>query len=101
ISLDKPQQNAFLAMVIAYNAIVYPLAVAAAVVIFRRVAKRLPEMPRASGPTIDELRRRVRRLGWQSALIGALGWFPGGLLFPLVIDLAAGPFEHPGQVYAH
>jgi len=101
VVLNDEQKRAFLAMVLAYNLIAYPIAIAIAVTIFRRVAKRLPEIPRAAGPAIDSLRKRVLRLGWQAALIGALGWFPGGLLFPLAIDLAAGRFEHPTQVYLH
>ncbi|HEY3789268.1 MAG TPA: serine/threonine-protein kinase, partial [Urbifossiella sp.] len=101
IDMNETQKHAFLATVIAYNLIVYPIALGAAIVIFRRVAKRLPETPRAGGPAIDEIRRRVLRLGSQAALIGAIGWFPGGLLFPLVIDAAAGPLLHPAEVTIH
>lgn len=101
IDLNDEQQRAFLGMVLAYNLVAYPICVALAVTVFRRVARQLPGIPRATGPAIDRLRRSVCRLGRQAALIGALGWFPGGVLFPLVIDLAAGPFERPAQVYAH
>jgi hypothetical protein len=44
-------------------------------------------------------RRRARRLGAQVATLGAVGWFPGGLLVPLANDAAAGPL--PWQTYAH
>ena len=92
------QKAAFGAMVLGYNLLVYPIALAIAVVLFRRVAKPLATLSRIEGPAIDDLRRRVRQLGWWAVIIGTLGWFPGGLLFPLVIDLAA-PFEHPVPIY--
>jgi len=61
--------------------------------------KVLAALPRADGPAVDELRRRVLRLGWWAIGLGALGWFPGGLAFPLAIDLADGPV--PASTYAH
>jgi len=33
------------------------------------------------------------------AALGALGWLPGGLVFPLIIHLTAGPL--PWQTFAH
>ncbi|HXD87770.1 MAG TPA: serine/threonine-protein kinase [Urbifossiella sp.] len=99
IQLNEHQKQAFAAMVLAYNAAVYPLALAIAVILFRRVALPLPLLPRLGGTAIDELRRRVRQLGWWVVAIGAIGWFPGGLLFPLVVDASAGPFENPGATY--
>ncbi|MDB5308901.1 MAG: hypothetical protein JWO38_3103, partial [Gemmataceae bacterium] len=99
ITLTPPQQRAFAVLVLAYNLIVYPLGVGAAVVLFRRVARPLPGLAGAAGPAVDDLRRRVRHLGWWVIGIGAAGWFPGGLVFPLAIDLAAGPVRW--QTYAH
>jgi eukaryotic-like serine/threonine-protein kinase len=99
IDLYGPQKSAFAATVLAYNFAVYPIGVGIVVWLFRRVARPLPTLARMEGPEIDNLRRRIRQLGWQTTLIGALGWFPGGLIFPLAIDLAAGPFEYPAQIY--
>ena len=99
IDLTKPQHDAFVAMSLIYNPIVYPIALGIVVVLFRRIAQPLPFLGSIEGSAIDDLRRRVRRLGWWAVLIGGFGWFPGALLFPLVIDLAAGPFEHPARVY--
>jgi len=38
-------------------------------------------------------------LTWQIAVIGAIGWFPGALVFPLAINLATGGV--PWQMYVH
>jgi serine/threonine protein kinase len=101
VELNDGQRRAFVAVMILYNLIVYPLALTVAVTIFRRMSKGLAALPLAAGDTVDELRARVRRLGRQAVVIGAVGWFPGGLLFPLAVDLAAGPLEHQEAVYAY
>lgn len=93
VPLDGAQDRVFERLVIGYNLIVYPLCFGTACVLFRRVYQSL------RGPDVDSTRRRVRHLGWWSIGLGALGWLPGGLVFPLVIDLAAGPVGW--QTYAH
>jgi hypothetical protein len=97
--LNAEQQSAFHLVAVAYNLVAYPLFAGAAVVLFRRVATRFPELPRADGPAVDDLRRRVRRLGWWAIALGAAGWLPGGVVFPLAIDLVAGPL--PPNTYPH
>jgi hypothetical protein len=97
--LTAQQQTAFHLVAVAYNLVAYPLFAGAAVVLFRRVATRFPELPRADGPAVDDLRRRVRRLGWWAIALGAAGWLPGGVVFPLAIDLVAGPLAP--HIYAH
>jgi serine/threonine protein kinase len=99
LELADAQQRAFLVVMILYNLIAYPICLAAAVTIFRRVATRLPNIARAPGREIDVLRARVCRLGRQAVIIGAFGWFPGGLIFPFAIDILAGPLDP--RVYVH
>jgi hypothetical protein len=93
IELKPAQERAFLWMVVGYNLVIYPLCVGTAFVLFWRIARAL------RGPSVEVSRARVRQLGWWAIGLGALGWLPGGLLFPLVIDLAAGPVGW--QTYAH
>ena len=45
------------------------------------------------------MRRRALALPLWAAGLSCLGWLPGGLLFPLLIDLAAGPL--PSKVFGH
>jgi serine/threonine protein kinase len=99
VRLDAAQQRAFAWLVLAYNAVAYPVCVGTAFVLMWRIVRRLPRLAELPGPEVDDLRRRALRLAPQVAALGALGWLPGALIFPLVIDLAAGPLRW--QVYAH
>ncbi len=91
VPLTESQQTAFLWLVLGYNALAYPACLGTACVLLWRIQQRLVLLPWAPGHDVDELRHRVRQLGWWALWLGALGWFPGGVIFPLVIDLAAGP----------
>jgi serine/threonine protein kinase len=93
------QEGAFTFLLFGYNAIAYPVCLGTAAFLFLRIRRALAALPRARGPAVDDLRLRVRQLGWWTIVLGALGWFPGGLVFPLVIDLVAG--EVGPDIYAH
>ena len=99
IQLDAAQQRAFALMVVAYNLVVYPLCGGVGLYLFARVVRGLPRLAELPGAEVDRLRRRARRLAWQVAALGALGWFPGAVLFPLAIHAATGPV--PWQMYSH
>jgi hypothetical protein len=99
IGLTPPQQRAFDATVVAYNAVAYPLCAGVLFVLLRRIGHARRALPAGGGPAADDLRRRCRQLAWASLGIGVVGWFPGAVLFPLAIDVAAGPVG--GAVYAH
>jgi hypothetical protein len=99
VSLDAAQQRVFLLLVVAYNLIVYPVCGGTGVYLLWQVVRRLPQLGEMSGPEVDAVRRRTRQLAWRVAALGALGWFPGGLIFPLVIHLATG--DVPWQMYSH
>ncbi|QJW95016.1 hypothetical protein FTUN_2542 [Frigoriglobus tundricola] len=99
VRLDAAQHRVFALLVVAYNLIVYPVCGGTGVYLFRWVVRRLPRLGELSGDEVDHLRQRARRLAWQIAALGALGWLPGGVIFPLVIDLATGPV--PWQMYSH
>jgi serine/threonine protein kinase len=99
LRLEGARQRAFLMTVLAYNAVVYPVTVSIGAWLCTRIARQLPRIGELPGPEIDRLRRRALRLAGQVAILGAAGWFPGAVIFPLVIDLAAGPLSW--QTYAH
>jgi eukaryotic-like serine/threonine-protein kinase len=48
---------------------------------------------------VPSARRRALALPVWSAGLSCLGWLPGALLFPLLIDLKAGPL--PQKIFAH
>ena len=87
------QKRAFLWVILGYNSFAYPVCVGTACWLCWRIAQAL----RRRG--VDDARRYVRQLGWWAIGLAALGWLPGGVVFPLAIDLAAGPVGWP--VYAH
>lgn len=99
IHLSEGQREAFESLVVAYNLVVYPLCAAFLFLSLRGIGRRLSGLARADGPASDDLRRRARGVCWLALWVGMLGWFPGGVLFPLGIDLRAGPVSW--RVYAH
>jgi hypothetical protein len=101
-TLTDAQTQMFNQLVISYNAIVYPIAIA----LFVRAVWPVWRCWRAlsgTGPLTDEqvetARQQALRLPQWIAALTMLGWFPGGVLFPVAIGIAAPPLDWP--VYAH
>jgi serine/threonine protein kinase len=100
LSLD--QRRLFEQLVIGYNAVAYPILVVVLVLVIRPVWRGWNAL--ASGESladeeVQSARRQALRLPRWIAALTALGWFPGGVLFPLVINaqaerLDAGIFWH-------
>lgn len=99
LRLDDHQKSVFAILVVAYNLLAYPVGIAIGVWLFGRIVRQLSRIAELPGPEVDRLRRRSRRLAGQIAVLGAVGWLPGGLIFPVIIDLVAGPL--PWQTYFH
>jgi hypothetical protein len=82
---NPAQKRVFLRWVIpGYNSIAYPICVGMACWLCWRIARSLKRKE------FDDARRRVRHLGWWAIGLAALGWLPGGIVFPLAIDGAVG-----------
>jgi hypothetical protein len=82
---NPEQKRVFLWWVIpAYNSVAYLVCVGTACWLCWRIARALGR------GEIDDARRRVRNLGWWAIGLAALGWLPGGVVFPLAIDRAVG-----------
>ncbi|MFO0880038.1 MAG: serine/threonine-protein kinase [Gemmataceae bacterium] len=62
--------------------------------------RRLQSNDRPDPAEIDAARRQALKLPTRAFILGSLGWFTGGVVFPLAIWLLAGPFEHP-TVFVH
>jgi len=79
LRLEGAQQRVFAALVIAYNLIAYPVCFGTGVLLIGRVARRLPKLAALSGPEVDDLRRRARRLAcrwppWARSAGCRAGW---------------------------
>jgi serine/threonine protein kinase len=102
IKFTPEQQAAFHNVVLGYNAIVYPIGVYIVVRLMLplvRAWRRLPSSGAMSDAEIDELRHRALTLGAWLIIVALAGWLPGGIMFPLLIDLQAGSVSW--EVYTH
>jgi serine/threonine protein kinase len=100
--LSDSQQRRFDQLVIAYNAVVYPLAVVLfvrAVYPVWRCWNALADTAALSDEEVEAARQQALRLPNWVAGLTALGWFPGGVLFPLVIHLLEPPL--PPAIWGH
>jgi serine/threonine protein kinase len=91
--LDTAQQNQFWRLVNIYNAIVYPCAILAFVLMVRPVWKVWNAFRRAERVPESEVkaaRQQALRFPRIIAALAAIGWFPGGFLFPAVIRFTEG-----------
>jgi hypothetical protein len=83
-------------LVLGYNAIVYPVAILVFVIVVRRVWRcwnALAGGERLDDCDIQEVRKKALRLPRFIAVLTAFGWFPGGFIFPLAIQLTTPPLE--------
>jgi hypothetical protein len=85
--LNDAQNAVFAKMLLGYNLIVYPLCVALL------VHQALPIFFDRTRVDPAMIRRRIVSLPVWIVGLGAIGWIPGGILFPLGLHWAAGPLE--------
>jgi serine/threonine protein kinase len=103
--LAVEQQVLFGNLVLAYNALVYPLcmglAYRLAAPVFR--AWQAVDRSRPIGEEVVAVARR-RALGWPmwAVALACAGWLPGGILFPWILDTCSGGSSPIGpEVYLH
>jgi uncharacterized membrane protein len=111
-ALEPSQKRTFYHLLIGYNAVTYPICVGIACWLLIPVMRAWRELhgkkrqPK-SGISYFEfrvsdlavMRRRALAFPLWAAALSCLGWLPGGLLFPLFIDLATGPIS--ARVFGH
>jgi hypothetical protein len=91
--LKDEQKEQFKHLVAGYNAIVYPIAILAFVLAIRPVWRcwnALSRGDRLPDGEVKAARQKALRLPRFIAVLTALGWFPGGFIFPLAIHLTSG-----------
>jgi serine/threonine protein kinase len=100
--LTADEQQLFVRLVFGYNAIAYPLALAALLWILRPVWstwRALTGTKPVDAAGVDVARRKALRLPIWAAVLAIVGWMPGGLLFPAAIDSLSGLNDR--WLYAH
>jgi hypothetical protein len=100
--LSEPQRKSFETLVIGYNAVVYPIIVVVAVVLVRRVLhgfRRLRQEMDLPAQTAARIRRSAMALPTWAVVLSALGWFSGGVVFPVGLEMLAGPVATATSIY--
>jgi serine/threonine protein kinase len=100
IDLTEAQRRAFGVITVIYNLLVYPLCLWLLWSLMKPVAQSYRGLGGRLGrdaAQVAGLRQRILRLPRAVAILSAIGWLPGGVLFPRVLDYYAGPIS--GAVY--
>ena len=95
--LSEPQQALFTKLVTWYNVIVYPAALATLFFFFRPVFrqwKALQSSERLDAEKVNAVRRAALRLPIWVLIAAAVGWLPGGILFPALLAPTARNHQH-------
>ncbi len=87
VPLSPAESDHFLHITLWYNLLVYPACVFVAVRVWGPLARLLwSSAPhRVPASTLDRLRRQAVHYGRWAAVVAAIGWFPGGVVFPLAL----------------
>ena len=96
VTKDPAQQASFHRLVLAYNCVVYPLVVMAGIAVISASLARLESVAhagRSCGGGGGPHPRQTLALPGGIVVLSCLGWFPGGVLFPLGMHLEPGPWR--------
>lgn len=103
LNLKERQQRIFTLLVIGYDLLAYSVCVTIAIRLLRRFHHDLTRV-RSGGATPDQfdaVRQRAIDLGRWGIGLAVVGWLPGGILFPLVIDHFGGEGGLSRSQYVH
>jgi hypothetical protein len=97
--LTEEQKTTFARLVSGYNLAVYGASLIALYFLVAPVFRAWHGLSRLDGGRVDAARGQALRLPRWAVLLSCLGWLPGGLLFPLVLQLLSGPLGP--EVWGH
>jgi hypothetical protein len=100
--VNKAQQEAFPKVALVYNLFIWPICLFPLFLQVAPVFRTWRQLSR-SGPVeetqvIQARRKALQFSNWVIAM-SCLGWLPGGLIFPLALEVLAGPGPAPVEVY--
>ncbi len=102
VDFAPAQHAAFHKLLLGYNLVVYPLAVAAGIAILwplHRAWRELSGTKPVDQDKLDWARRRSLKLPMWLLAVAAFGWLPGGIIFPAVIHQRSG--QATPELYWH
>ena len=102
--LTPQQQATFEQLILGYNLIAYPVCVWVVYRVMRPIARVWRQLSSPALPdnaAVEAARHQALRLPAVAIALSFIGWLPGGILFPLGIDLLAGPIVNRSDVYLH
>lgn len=94
--LNEPQQAYFMQLVSWYNTIVYPAALGVLAYFFWPIFKMWRDLrgsERVDATRVAEVRRAALRLPLWVLTAAAVGWLPGGVIFPAMLAWRAPPID--------
>lgn len=94
IPLEGKQQEVFGALILVYNALVYPACIVLALWMLRPLSVALlrpDQIATLSTHDMDRMRRRALGLNRWGIVLALVGWLPGSVFFPVALNALAGP----------
>jgi eukaryotic-like serine/threonine-protein kinase len=96
VTKDPAQKASFYQLVLVYNIVVYPILVPTAIFVIWRAWlgwRRLRSQADLATDETTRLRQQALALPSWIVALSCLGWFPGGVVFPVGMHLQAGPLS--------
>ncbi len=96
VTKDLAQQECFDRLVLEYNSVAYPLPLLVAIFVIRRAWlgwQRLRTQADLTPEETTRIRRQTLALPAWVVALSCVGWFPGGIFFPIGMHLGAGPLD--------
>ncbi|HEV3204664.1 MAG TPA: serine/threonine-protein kinase, partial [Gemmataceae bacterium] len=99
--LTPAQQTCFTRLVLAYNAVMYPVCIWLLFYLVARVLRVWRRMPKEelTDDQVAQARRQALQLPLWAVVLSSAGWLPGGLLFPLGLHFWSDPV--PLEKFGH
>ncbi len=103
LKLNEKQHRIFTMLVIGYDLLAYSVCVTIAIRLLRRLYRDLLQVQigGATPDQFDAVRNRALDLGRWGIGLAFVGWLPGSILFPLVIDHFGGEVRLTTSQYVH
>ena len=101
-SLTPAERKTFLNLVVGYNCLAYPLSLLAGlclIIPLYRGWRRFTGPCDLAEADVRSIRRKLLNVPIWVVMLSCAGWLPGGVMFPLALNLLSGPIS--AEVFGH